>query len=91
MTRSPGSMNSGTWIDEARLEGGGLARARHPVALDARLGLGDRELDRRGEVDADDLVAEHQQHRGRLLDEVVGGVAERRGRDRRAGRRCCCP
>ena len=34
--------------DEAGLQGGRLAGARHPVALHAGLGLGDRQLDRRG-------------------------------------------
>ena len=49
--------------DDAGLERRRLAGARHPVALDAGLGLGDGELDRGGQVDADDLVLVHLQHR----------------------------
>ena len=82
LMRSPGLTNSGTCDDQAGLERGRLAGARHAVALDAGLGLGDVELDRGGQVDADDLVAVHLQHGGRAVDEVVGGVAERRRRRR---------
>jgi len=35
--------------DETGLQRRGLARARHTIALDARFGLGDRQLDRRRE------------------------------------------
>src|SRR5581483_4737815 len=67
--------------DEAGLHRRRLAGAGHAVALDARLGLAHGELDGGGQVDADDLVAVRLQHHRRPVDDVAGGIAERRRRD----------
>ena len=69
--------------DEPGLERRRLAGARHAVALHAGLGLGDGELDRGGELDADDLVLVHGQDGGVALLEVVD-------RARRARRSSTC-
>ena len=63
LSRSPVSMNSGTCTSIAGLERGRLGAAGRAVALEAGLGLGDGELDRRRHLDADDLVAVHHQRR----------------------------
>ena len=56
-------------------------RARHAVALHARFGVGDGELDRGGQLDADDLALVHRQHRGVAFLEEVDRVADAVGRD----------
>src|SRR5262245_16975601 len=66
---------------ETRLERRRLARARHPIALDAGLGHRDLELDRGRQVDADDLLVVHREDRGVAFLQVVDGRADRVARD----------
>jgi hypothetical protein len=61
---------------EPGLERRRLARARHAVALHARLGLRDGELDRGGELGGDDRTLVHVQDGGVALLEVVDRAAE---------------
>ena len=68
---SPGPTKSGTWTTYPVSSVADLRSTRDAVALQPRLGLGDRELDRRGELHADDLVVEGDEHcLARLLQEV---------------------
>ena len=74
---SPVLTNSGHLHDEPGLERRRLARAGHPVALDARFGLANLELHRGGKLDTDDLVAVQLQHDRRAVDDVVRRLTER--------------
>src|SRR5690606_42106334 len=47
------------------------------IALHPRIGLGDDQLDRCGQLDADDLAVEEGDLGGHLLDEVVGHRTQR--------------
>src|SRR5690606_19002722 len=62
----------------AGLQRGGLGAAGGAVALEARLGVGDGELDRGGQLDVERgaVVEGHGGHR--VLQHVVGGVADGR-------------
>src|SRR3954447_22178395 len=63
--------------DETCLERRRLSCARHTIALDTRFGVGDGQLDRGRNLDRDDLTLVERDDRDRLLNHVVGGVAER--------------
>ena len=69
-------MNSGTLTSLPGLERGRLGAPARPVALEPRLGHRDRQLDRRRDLDADDLAVVERDLGDHLLDEVVLGVAE---------------
>ena len=76
-TRSPTLTNSGTWTTLPVCSSADLRAPGRTVALHAGLG-GDAhsQLDRRRDLDPDDLALVQGDLSDRLLDEVAGGVAE---------------
>ena len=81
LTRSPGFTNSGTCTtmpvsSVAGLRAPDTRSPWMPGSVSVIVSSTDG-----GELDADDLVLVHREHGVRRLDEVVGGVAERGGRD----------
>src|SRR5436190_2774846 len=62
--------------DLAGLERGRLARTGDTVPLQPRLRLGDRQVDRSGDLHLHDLTLEHRQDGDRVLDDVVSRFAQ---------------
>src|SRR5665213_648236 len=94
LTLGPGHVFTGTRVDldeftgsdeqrdlhdESSLESRGLSCARYTVSLDTGLGLGDRQLDRRGQFHSNDLVVVQDQHRLASLFEIFGRLAKALG------------
>ena len=87
---SPGIDEQGDLEDQARLDRGRLAGPGHPVPLEPRLGVGDRQLDGGGQVDPDDLRPVELQDGVVALLQVIGRVTEEGRLDLEllVGRRC---
>src|SRR5262245_38480928 len=67
--------------DSAGLSGSRFLGAGHSVALHARFGLGNRQLDRGRQIDTDNFVLVHLQHRGVAVLQIQHRVAQGRGLD----------
>ena len=78
---SPVTMNSGTDDGGAGLDGGGLGAAGGAVALEAGLGVGDLELDRRRQLDVEHAAVVGGDDRLLVLEHEVLHVADDLRRD----------